>query len=61
MLDILDGARERLARASDPVPCAVATIVSAQGSVPRPVSPIRTSSGIVAGNTSRLIQDGGAY
>ncbi|MBM7501752.1 XdhC family protein [Brachybacterium muris] len=37
MLDILDGARERLARASDPVPCAVATIVSAQGSVPRPV------------------------
>jgi hypothetical protein len=31
------------------------------GSVPRPVSPIRTSSGIVAGNTSRLIQDGGAY
>lgn len=37
MLDILDRARERLARASDPVPCAVATIVSAQGSVPRPV------------------------
>lgn len=37
MLDILDRARERLACASDPVPCAVATIVSAQGSVPRPV------------------------
>lgn len=37
MLDILDRARERLARPSDPVPCAVATIVSAQGSVPRPV------------------------
>ena len=37
VLDILDRARERLACASDPVPCAVATIVSAQGSVPRPV------------------------
>lgn len=37
MLDILDCARERLARPSAPVPCAVATIVSAQGSVPRPV------------------------
>lgn len=37
MLDILDRARERLARPSAPVPCAVATIVSAQGSVPRPV------------------------
>ncbi len=37
MLDILDRARERLARPSDPVPCAVATIVSARGSVPRPV------------------------
>ncbi|WP_270408294.1 XdhC family protein [Brachybacterium paraconglomeratum] len=37
MLDILDRARESLARPSDPVPCAVATIVSARGSVPRPV------------------------
>lgn len=37
MLDILDRARERLARPSAPVPCAVATIVSSQGSVPRPV------------------------
>ena len=37
MLDILDRARERLARPCDPVPCAVATIICAQGSVPRPV------------------------
>ncbi|MEE1650078.1 XdhC family protein [Brachybacterium sp. J144] len=36
MLDILDRARESLARPSAPVPCAVATIVSAQGSVPLP-------------------------
>lgn len=37
MLDILALARERLTCASDPVACAIATIVATEGSVPRPV------------------------
>ncbi|MGO1284452.1 MAG: XdhC family protein [Brachybacterium sp.] len=37
MLDILAFARERLTCAPDPTPCAVATIIATEGSVPRPV------------------------
>lgn len=37
MLDLLPTARERLSCASAPTPCAVATIIATQGSVPRPV------------------------
>lgn len=37
MLDILEIAQQRLSRGGSPLACAVATIVSVEGSVPRPV------------------------